>query len=241
MSKKPRNAARLEMRKKDIGRGAAPAPHIAGPEDFTAAFPVSRETVEKLQTYAELLTRWQRAVNLVAPSTLNDIWHRHFADSAQILERAPDAKRWVDLGSGAGFPGLVIAIMLANHENHVVHLIESHGRKCAFLREAARKTSAPVKVHEGRIEDIASRGQASPADAVTSRALAPLKDLLGLASGFFSDETVGLFLKGRDADREIKEASGHWRFEHQCVSSRTSAEGCIVEIRHLISQGDYSR
>ncbi|WP_245297162.1 MULTISPECIES: 16S rRNA (guanine(527)-N(7))-methyltransferase RsmG [Rhodomicrobium] len=214
---------------------------IAGPADFAAAFDVPRETVERLETYAALLIQWQRAVNLVAPSTLNDVWQRHFADSAQLLARASAAKKWVDLGSGGGFPGLVIAILLANHENHIVHLIESNGRKCAFLSEVARRTGAPVKVHEGRIEDNGLSGSIGAADVVSSRALAPLKLLLGLAQGFFADRTVGLFLKGRDAGQEIAEAGGLWRFEHECIPSCTSGEGKIVEIKNLISQGDYSR
>ncbi|MBC8012174.1 MAG: 16S rRNA (guanine(527)-N(7))-methyltransferase RsmG [Burkholderiales bacterium] len=214
---------------------------IAGPAEFAAAFAVPRETVEKLQTYAALLIQWQRVVNLVAPSTLNEVWQRHFADSAQLLARAPRAKTWVDLGSGGGFPGLVIAILLANHENQIVHLIESNGRKCAFLSEVARRTGAPVKVHEGRIEDNGLSGRIGAADVVSSRALAPLKLLLGLAQGFFSEQTVGLFLKGRDAGQEIAEAGGLWDFEHACIPSRTSGEGKIVEVRRLTSQGDYSR
>ena len=117
---------------REVGRHSSPSvrsmartsPHIAGPADFAAAFAVPRETVEKLELYAELLRKWQRAINLVAPSTLEDVWHRHFTDCAQLINHAPNAESWVDLGSGAGFPGLVIAIILANHENHIVHLIE---------------------------------------------------------------------------------------------------------------------
>lgn len=209
-------------------------PHIRGPADFAAAFAVPRETVEKLELYADLLRQWQRAVNLVAPSTLDDVWHRHFADSAQLLGHAPNAKIWVDLGSGGGFPGLVIAILLANHENQFVHLIESNGRKCAFLSEVARHTGAAVEIHEGRIENFARGGQIGPADVVTSRALAPLKLLLHLAHGFFSERTLGLFLKGRDARQEIGEALPQWRFEFDCAPSRTSGEGMIVEVRNLI-------
>lgn len=209
------------------------SPHIAGPADFAAAFAVPRETVEKLELYADLLGQWQRIVNLVAPSTLDDVWHRHFTDCAQLINHAPDAENWVDLGSGAGFPGLVIAIILANHENHVVHLIESNGRKCAFLSEVARKTGAPVKVHEGRIEDIARGGQIGAADVVTSRALAPLKLLLQLAGGYWAERTLGLFLKGREARQEIDEALLRWRFEYGCAPSRTSGEGLIVEVRNL--------
>jgi 16S rRNA (guanine527-N7)-methyltransferase len=236
---------------RSAGAGKA-FPHITGPEAFSTIFGVSREVVDKLQLYAALLQTWQRAVNLVAPSTLDDIWHRHFADSAQILGFAPTAKSWIDLGSGGGFPGLVIAILLANQENRVVHLIESNGRKCAFLSEVARRTGAPAIVHEGRIEDFARGGQAgkgsagseaSPlkdVDAVTSRALAPLSHLLGLAHGFFAGNTVGLFLKGRDLPQEIDEARRNWRFEYACHPSRTSGEGGIIEVRKLISQGDYS-
>ena len=208
-------------------------PHITGPADFAAAFAVPRETVEKLELYADLLRQWQRAVNLVAPSTLDDVWHRHFTDCAQLINHAPKAEIWVDLGSGAGFPGLVIAIILANHENHVVHLIESNSRKCAFLSEVARKTGAPVKVHEGRIEDIARGGQIGSADVVTSRALAPLTLLLRLADGFCSERTLGLFLKGRDAQQEIDQALLHWRFEFGCAPSRTSGDGMIVGVRNL--------
>ena len=212
---------------------ATPLPHIRGPADFAAAFAVPRETVEKLELYADLLRQWQRAVNLVAPSTLDDVWHRHFTDCAQLINHAPNAEIWVDLGSGAGFPGLVIAIILANHENHVVHLIESNGRKCAFLSEVARKTGAPVKVHEGRIEDIARGGRIGPADVVTSRALAPLTLLLRLADGFCSERTLGLFLKGQGVRQEIDEALSRWRFEFDCAPSRTSGEGMIVEVRNL--------
>ena len=211
-------------------------PHIAGPADFAAAFAVPRETVEKLEIYAGLLQKWQRAVNLVAPSTLEDVWHRHFADSAQLLAQAPNAKIWVDLGSGGGFPGLVIAILLANHENQFVHLIESNSRKCAFLSEVARHTGAAAEIHEGRVENFARGGQIGPADVVTSRALAPLKLLLQLAGGFWAERTLGLFPKGRDARQEIDEALRHHQFEYGCAPSRTSGEGMIVEVRHLISK-----
>jgi 16S rRNA (guanine527-N7)-methyltransferase len=211
-------------------------PHIAGPADFAAAFAVPRETVEKLELYAELLRRWQRAVNLVAPSTLEDVWHRHFTDCAQLVNHAPNAEIWVDLGSGAGFPGLVIAIILANHENHVVHVIESNSRKCAFLSEVARKTGVPAKVHEGRIENIARGGRIGPADVVTSRALAPLKLLLQLAGGFWAERTLGLFLKGREAAQEIDEALRYHQFEYDCASSRSGGEGMIVEVTKLAAK-----
>ena len=139
-------------------RGPPPIP-IGGQDDFAAAFNVSRETIARLETYEALLRQWQKAVNLVAPSTLDAIWHRHFADSAQLLPLAPGARTWVDLGSGAGFPGLVVAILLADRVTHPhprplpaegegaaapthVTLIESNARKCAFLREVVRKPAS---------------------------------------------------------------------------------------------------
>jgi 16S rRNA (guanine527-N7)-methyltransferase len=206
---------------------------LAGPEDFARSFSVPRETVDKLVIYVQLLKQWQKAVNLVAPSTLEQIWHRHFADSAQILPYAAGSRLWVDLGSGGGFPGLVIAILLANHENRHVHLIESNGRKCAFLSEVVRKTGAPATVHAGRIEDIARAGTIGKADVVSSRALAPLVSLLGMACGFFGENSVGLFLKGREARQEIADAGKVWRFDYECVPSQTSDDGNIVIIRSL--------
>jgi 16S rRNA (guanine527-N7)-methyltransferase len=225
----------------DTQKQPAALPHIRGPADFAAAFAVPRETVEKLEVYADLLRQWQRAVNLVAPSTLDDVWHRHFADSAQLLARGRNAKKWLDLGSGGGFPGLVIAILLANHKNQFVHLIESNSRKCAFLSEVVRRTGAAAEIHEGRVEHFARGGQIGPVDVVTSRALAPLKLLLELAHGFCSERTLGLFLKGRDARQEIDEALLRWRFEYTCVPSRTSGEGMIVEVGNLASKEESSR
>jgi 16S rRNA (guanine527-N7)-methyltransferase len=218
-----------------------PVMRIKGPSDFQKAFGVPRETVEKLEVYAALLSQWQKAVNLVSPATLNETWHRHFADSAQLFGLVSAPKSWVDLGSGAGFPGLVIAILMANHHNCVVHLIESNGRKCAFLAEVSRQTGVRVQIHEGRIENIVKSGAIGAADVVSSRALAPLDRLLGLAHGFFGSGTSGLFLKGREASAEVDEASAQWRFDHRTVPSRTNADGCIVEVRNLTTQGEFSR
>ena len=121
------------------------------------AFSVSHETVEKLELYERLLLQWQKAVNLVSPTTLPQVWQRHFADSAQLIALAPNAKNWVDLGSGGGFPGLAIAIMLANQKECCVHLIESNSRKCAFLSEVARRTGASARVHNMRIAEAAEQ------------------------------------------------------------------------------------
>ena len=204
---------------------------IENAEDFERVFSVSHETVEKLKLYERLLIQWQKAVNLVAPATVPQIWHRHFADSAQLLALAPHAKIWVDLGSGGGFPALVIAIMLANQKECRVHLIESNARKCAFLSEVARQTGAPARVHNARIADAAASGAVAAADVVTARALAPLDGLLELALPFFSDASAGLFLKGREAESEIAAARKRWVFDLKIHPSISDAQGHILEIR----------
>lgn len=203
---------------------------IDGPDAFLQAFSVSHEIIERLETYAELLQRWQKSINLVAPSTLNQIWLRHFADSAQLVRLAPNAKTWADLGAGGGFPGLVVAILFANHDDRKVLLLESNGRKCAFLQEVARRTQAPVEILDGRIEDLVSCGKVGTVDIVTSRALAPLDRLLGLARPLFGSQTRGLFLKGREARNEIASASERWKFDWKLAPSQTDEEGLIIEV-----------
>lgn len=205
-------------------------PHIAGPEAFAAAFDVSHETLDRLSRYAELLHKWQPIQNLVAPKTLPDLWHRHFADSAQVLALAEDARKWVDFGTGAGFPGMVIAILLANRVDCGVHLIESNERKCAFLGEVARETEATVTLHNARVEAVVASGSIGQVDIVTARAVAPLGKLLDLSGSLFGPETRGLFLKGRRAGEEVDAALGAWTFGHQTHSSRTDADGVIIEI-----------
>ncbi len=165
--------------------------------------PVSRETEQRLALYADLLTRWQRVKNLVAPSTLPATWTRHIADSAQILALAPRARRWVDLGSGAGFPGLVVAICLADTADAEVNLIEANARKCAFLREVTRACGAPATVHNGRIEDIVPNLKSI--DVVTARALAPLPRLVEMGRILIQDGATALFLKSQ---AEINESIG---------------------------------
>jgi 16S rRNA (guanine527-N7)-methyltransferase len=203
---------------------------ISSVVDFAQAFQVSHETVEKLKLYESLLIRWQKAVNLVAPGTIPQLWQRHFADSAQVLALAPTAKTWVDMGSGGGFPALVIAIMLANQRECQVHLIESNARKCAFLSEVARQTGAPARVHNARIADVAASGTIPFADAVTARALAPLDTLLDLALPFLGNASVALFLKGREAGVEVADARKRWVFDLKTHPSISDAEGQILEI-----------
>lgn len=209
---------------------------IDGPEAFARTFAVSRETVDRLRLYEELLGRWQKAVNLVAPSTLGDIWHRHFADSAQLAPLfPPTARSHADLGSGGGFPGLVLAIILAERGGISTTLIESDQRKCAFLREVARQAGIVVEIVTKRIEIAETRAMVGAVDVVTARALAPLDRLLALSAPISSASTLGLFLKGRGVEQELEDARRQWRFEHRLVPSLTQEGAYIVEVRHLSS------
>jgi 16S rRNA (guanine527-N7)-methyltransferase len=213
--------------------GGPPA-EIRDAADFARRFAVSRETIDKLLAYEALLRQWQKTINLVAPSTLDAVWPRHFADSAQLLALAPpDAKAWLDFGSGAGFPGLVLAIMLAERPGAKVTLVESDTRKAAFLGEVARKTGAPVDIRPDRIEKLTTQSKLGPVDVITARALAPLPRLLDLAAPAFSAQTTGLFLKGREAETELDAARERWAFDGALEPSVTDARGRIVVIRAL--------
>jgi 16S rRNA (guanine527-N7)-methyltransferase len=211
--------------------GAPSSAPIAGPDDFAARFGVSRETIVKLSAYESLLRQWQKTINLVAPSTLGAIWSRHFADSGQLVGLAPaGARRWLDLGSGAGFPGLVVAILLAERDGATMTLIESDTRKAAFLAEVARQTGVPVDILRDRIENTTTQAKV---DVITARALAPLPRLLDLAAPYYAAETVGLFLKGRDAQTEVDEARERWDFTVALHPSQTDSEGRVVAVRAL--------
>jgi 16S rRNA (guanine527-N7)-methyltransferase len=210
---------------------------IDGPDAFVRLFSVSRETTRRLELYEALLHKWQRAVNLVAAGTLGDVWHRHFADSAQLARLVPhQATSIVDLGSGAGFPGLVLAIVLAERTPIRVRLVESDTRKAAFLSEVARNTGVAVDILATRIENPETQAKICPVDVITVRALAPLSRLLGLAAPLFAAGTVGLFLKGRDVQREIEEARAGWRFDVELVPSLTEADGHVAVVRELAAK-----
>ena len=206
---------------------------ISGPTDFAEAFNVPRETIHRLTRFAELLAHWQKRTNLVAPSTLPALWSRHFADSAQLATLARNPRLWLDLGSGAGFPGLVIAILKTGTPDFRMHLVESNRKKCAFLAEVARATSAPVDIHAMRIEDLAESADRLTPGVVSARALAPLPRLFELAAPFFGEDTRGLFLKGREAEAEVEAAKAKWNFTAQLVPSLTAANSHIVEVTSL--------
>ena len=213
---------------------AANLPHITGPDDLAAAFPVSSETIERLKVYEALLVRWQRAVNLVAPKTLPDIWHRHFADSLQIARFVPDRPGILaDLGAGAGFPGLVLAAHFAGRAGPRVVLVESDQRKAAFLREAARAMEMSVEIMSTRIESDANLAVLRCVDFVTARALAPLPRLFSLVSPFLSPAAVCIFQKGRNAAREIAEAREVWSFELDVHPSLTEEEASVLVVRAI--------
>ncbi len=195
-----------------------------GPEGFAAGTDVSRETLERLTLYLELLGRWQRAINLVGPATLADPWRRHVLDSAQLLSHLPvRAGPLVDLGSGAGFPGMVLAVMGVPE----VALIEADRRKAQFLREVARATGTAVAVHDERIERLTGW----PAAAVTARALAPLPRLLPLAERFLAPDSICLFLKGPALARELIDAGNSWHMVPEMFPSASSSSGIVLKLR----------
>jgi 16S rRNA (guanine527-N7)-methyltransferase len=187
-------------------------------------------TSQRLKIYESLLRKWQRAINLVGTSTLDEVWVRHFADSLQVADAVPGARRWLDLGSGAGLPGLVTAIKLAGEFGAVVHLVESNRRKCAFLREAARETGAPVIVHCGRIEDILPALD-GPFDALSARALAPLETLIGYAEKFLDEGAVGVFPKGKGFAAELTQTLTDGKFLITEIESKTDPAARLILVR----------
>ncbi|KIU50136.1 MULTISPECIES: 16S rRNA (guanine(527)-N(7))-methyltransferase RsmG [Bradyrhizobium] len=214
----------------------APAPQPAAfnvsAKDKAAALaltPVSRETEARLDSYVTLLLAWQAKTNLVAPSTLPHLWTRHVSDSLQLLSLAPSAKSWIDLGSGGGFPGVVLACALAKTPGASIHLVERIAKKAAFLREAIRVTASPGTVHLADIGDTVDR-IAGPIDCVTARALAPLHQLIGFAEPWVKKGAKALFLKGQDVEAELTEATKYWNIAPKLHASRTGGQGWIVEL-----------
>ena len=201
-----------------------------GPQDFQSATGVSRETLDRLSALVDLLTKWNAKTNLVSNTTLPDVWRRHVLDSAQIVPLLPKKGPIVDLGSGAGFPGLVMAIMGAAD----VHLVEADIKKATFMREAARVTGTAVTVHATRIEKLPKM----TATAVTARALASLTELLDLSSPLFAIDTIGVFLKGQNVAFELTEAHKIWRMrvdQHASISDPSGTVICIREVARVES------
>jgi 16S rRNA (guanine527-N7)-methyltransferase len=207
-----------------------PATHADDRAAALAMADVSRETIARLDAYVDLLQTWQRKTNLVAPSTIPDVWIRHIADSLQLLTLAPNARTWLDLGSGAGLPGMVVACALTAPA--VVHLVESNGKKAAFLREAARITGAPAMIHAKRIEDFSPQ-LAGEIDVVTARALAPLVTLAGYVAPYVDKGAKALLLKGQDVAGELTEAAKYWKIEADLVPSKTDGKARIVVVHGI--------
>jgi 16S rRNA (guanine527-N7)-methyltransferase len=212
---------------------AATRREVAPPADALDRFGAVTETTKRdLERYVALLAEWQRVHNLVSRSALDDVWTRHVADSLQLLGHAPDFREWVDLGSGAGFPGVVVAIANKDSSGRHFTLVESNAKKAAFLRAAIRETRANATVANERIEAHALT-MAGRADVISARALAPLSDLLGLAAPYAHQDTVMLFLKGKEHVQERDAAAQSWRFDVVESKSTTDSGGRVLAIRNL--------
>jgi 16S rRNA (guanine527-N7)-methyltransferase len=213
-----------------LPRGVAPSVK-AKSHPSLAALP--EVTLRRLEIYANLLEKWQRTINLVGPSTLDELWVRHFADSLQVSDAVPEARQWLDLGSGAGFPGLVTAIRYADEAGTKVHLVEANQRKCAFLREVSRETGAPTIIHCGRIEQILPSLDAK-IEAVSARALAPLPVLIGYSEKFIDVGAVGIFSKGKQVDAELTDSLTIGKYLVTTIGSKTSSPARLVLVRRRV-------
>jgi 16S rRNA (guanine527-N7)-methyltransferase len=191
----------------------------------------------EMERFILLLGEWQRVHNLVSRSALDEVWLRHVADSLQLLDYAPPFREWVDLGSGGGFPGLVVAIASKTHPQRGFTLVESNGKKAAFLRAAIRETGANARVAAERIETHGKK-MAAQADVVSARALAPLPRLLRLASPYLHSQSVLLLLKGQDFEHEVREASKLWYFDVDDSPSVTDPGGRVLAIRGVSRKGE---
>lgn len=209
-----------------------------GPDLVQAVLPeVSRETLDRLARHVELLQRWQGVKNLVSPASLDHVWRRHVLDSAQLFRLRPDMRRVVDLGSGAGFPGLVLASLLKDTPGAQVDLVESNARKAAFLKTVARELGLPAVVHARRIEDVMA-ALSPTADTVTARALAPLSVLLGHVRPVVEAGGVALLHKGGDFEGEIAEARTRYVLDMLLHDSLSDPAGRILEISRIADRPD---
>ncbi|MBZ9656457.1 16S rRNA (guanine(527)-N(7))-methyltransferase RsmG [Phyllobacterium lublinensis] len=192
---------------------------------------VSRETVDNLLDFETLFRKWSAAINLASPSTLDNLWERHIVDSAQLFDMAPAATKWLDLGSGGGFPGVILAILLKQRPGGTIDLVESNGKKAAFLRTALGQFSAPGAVHAARIDAVWPKIR--DPQVVTARALASLSDLFVLAEPWLTTGAVALFQKGRDYRREIEESRYGWSFDLVERASMVDRDSVVLQISNL--------
>jgi 16S rRNA (guanine527-N7)-methyltransferase len=206
-----------------------PREPVLNAQGFAEIFPVSRETLARLEAYAELLTQWSARINLIGRGTVADLWRRHILDSAQLrLFISDTVKSVIDLGSGAGFPGLVLAILGVPG----IELVEGDSRKCAFLREAVRITEVDALIRSCRIEAV----PAHPVDVVTARACAPLDRLLGLAKPFLAPSSECLFLKGERVEEELTLARKGWTMTLSAHRSRSDPRGVVLHLQQVVRE-----
>lgn len=195
------------------------------------AGPVSRETFDRLVAFERMFQKWSRRINLSASSTLDDVWARHIMDSAQIAQLAPGATDWLDLGSGGGFPGVILAFLLADRPGGRIDLVESNRKKAGFLQAVIGEFGLPARVHARRIEEVQTTIQST--QVITARALAPLPSLLKLTCPWLATGAVGLFHKGRDYRQEVQESLNDWRFDLLEHPSKVDPQGVVLEVRNL--------
>jgi 16S rRNA (guanine527-N7)-methyltransferase len=211
------------------------APDLAADRARALALtPVSRETSDRLDRFVALLLATQSHTNLIGRATIGGVWTRHIADSLQLLDLAPEAKVWLDIGAGAGFPGIVIACVLADSSGAAVHLVESQGKKAVFLRQVVADLALPAVVHHQRIEDWS---EAVRPDVVTARAVAPLSKLLGYVVPFVKSGAKALLPKGQDVEAELTEAAKYWIMDTELAPSRTNPASRILIVRALRRRG----
>lgn len=203
----------------------APVLDAVGYQALTGA---SDDQMADLTRFQELLAEWNAVMNLVGPLTIDTYWTRHALDSSQLMQMAPDALTWADLGAGAGLPGVVLAILLKGRAEAKVHLVESMTKRCRFLEVVAKDLDIPVEIHNVRAEDLKLK-----VDVVTARACAPMTKLLGFAEPYLHRGALGLFLKGQDVAAELSEASSTWKFASELRPSQSDPRGRIVQVKRL--------
>jgi len=201
---------------------------VVDAESFAAASGASAGQVADLSRFLDMLTAGNAVMNLVGPATIPDFWNRHAWDSAQLRRLAPDARTWADLGAGAGFPGLVLAILGKGRPDTHIHLVESMAKRCRFLTQVVEALDLPATVHNTRAENLSLS-----VDIVTARACAPLHRLLGYARPYFKAGATGLFLKGQDVVADMSEAARYWEYEADVIPSLSDERGRIVRVRRL--------
>lgn len=194
-----------------------------------AQFDVSRETLERLEVFEQVIRKWNPKINLVSKNSLNDLWSRHILDSIQVFRCAPEnIRHWVDIGSGGGFPGVIVGILCADESPETkVTLIESDQRKCAFLRNAARECGVSIQVVSGRIEAV----EPQDADVLSARALADLSDLLAFSERHLSENGLAIFPKGETWKKEVDNSQAQWSFDLETVKSQTEPSAVILKIK----------